>query len=355
MLINAHHTERTHMRFPIRILLSIACMTPVFSSTTSFAQSAEIAKKLVAEAKQLKDAGKVGAACSLLDRAYEMDAKDGILFARADCRDQERKIAAAVNLYEAYLRSFARMTGATKQSHNDRAAAAEERLKELRPLVPMVKFIWADPPPPDTKIIVDKVEFRASTLDVRLPLDPGTHEIVVLLPGEPERRRTVTLAEGGSTIVDLTPLKSKPDDPSKPTQPVSQSANPSKASTPSPPGSARKVDPSKIGGFIGVGLGVAGIALGSVAGSIAISEKKIVDANCFPDRRCNAEGLAAADRFQFAGNASTAAFIAGGVFAAVGTTLLVIAYRPAGSSRASAHLRMNVLPSSAHVTLEGAF
>ncbi|MBK9259814.1 MAG: tetratricopeptide repeat protein [Polyangiaceae bacterium] len=322
---------------------------PLFWSSTSHAQAADVARKLLEEAKRLKDAGKLPEACPLLDRAYEMDAKDGLLFARADCRDQERKIAAAVSLYEAYLRSYSRMTGATKNSHAGRATIAEARLNELRPLVPMIKFVWAEPPPPETKIIVDDIEFRASTLDVRLPLDPGTHEIVVLLPGEPERRRTITLAEGGSTIVDLTPLPPKSAESPKSKQGKSKSQN---GTTPKPVAPS-KVDPWKVGGFIGIGLGAAGIIAGSITGSMAIAEKRVVDANCTPEHRCNPTGLAAADRFQTVGNASTAAFIAGGVIAAVGTTLVVMAYRPAASSRANAQLRMTVSPS--YLGFEGAF
>ena len=72
-----------------RTILLVACATALSIPATSFAQSVEIARKLLEEAKKLKDANKIAEACPLLDRAYEMDAKDGILFARADCRDQE--------------------------------------------------------------------------------------------------------------------------------------------------------------------------------------------------------------------------------------------------------------------------
>ena len=324
-----------------RAFLSIACLAPFFSSTLAHAQAADVAKKLLEEAKTQKEAGKLSQACTLLDRAYELDAKDGILFARADCRDQERKIVAAVSLYEAYLRSYSRMTGASKRSHAERAATAEARLTELRPLVPMVKFVWASPPPPETKIIVDQVEYSASTLDVRLPLEPGTHEIVVIFPGQPERPRTVTLAEGGSTIVDLTPVEAKTDE--EPQKPGGKSNSPK--SRPAGAKAKSQLDPSVIAGFAGVGLGAAGFIAGGITGGMAISEKKIVDANCNDVQRCNHEGLAAAKRFQTVGNVSTASIVAGGIFGAVGATLLLVAYRsPSSSSASTAKLNATVTP-----------
>ncbi len=333
-----------------RVFLTLGCLAPFFSSTLAHAQAADVAKKLLEEAKTQKEAGKLSQACTLLDRAYEMDAKDGILYARADCRDEERKIAAAVNLYEAYLRSFSRMTGPSKKSHAERAATAEARLNELRPLVPMVKFVWAEAPPPETKIIVDKIEYSASTLDVRLPLEPGTHEIVVIFPGQPERRRTVTLAEGGSSIVDLSPVDPKTqEDPQKSGGKKNAGKSSTKGAKPK-----SKMDPWVIGGFVGVGLGAAGIIAGGITGGMAISEKKNVDAHCNDVQRCDKEGIAAADRFQTIGNISTATFVVGGIAGAVGATLLLVAYR-SPASNTTAKLKTTVTPGNMFLGIDGTF
>lgn len=326
-----------------------ACSSAFFWSSDAQAQASQIAKKLLDEAKQLREAGKISAACPLLDRSYELDATDGVLFARADCRDNERKIAAAVSLYEAYLRSYSRMTGTTKTNHASRAAIAEGRIKELTPLVPMVKFVWAEKPPEDTLIKVDGVEYRASTLESKLPLEPGEHEIVVLLPGEKERRRTVKLAEGGSTLVDLTPLP--PQDPNKienggPGH-VPHFGGPRRETKP------KGVDPLKVGGFVGLGLGVAGIVVGSVLGVKTIDAKKEVDQRCNAQHQCDPQGLATVEQMQSAGNTSTAAFIAGGVLAGVGATLLVVAFKnPAPNT---AQIRLHMGTTGAQLGIEGTF
>jgi hypothetical protein len=324
---------------------------PFFWSASSYAQAADVAKKLLDEAKRYNDAGDIAAACSLLDRAYQLDAKDGILYARADCRDREGKISAAVGIYDAYLRTFARMTGAQRQSHAQRASIAEARIKELGPLVPMVQFVWAEKPPEKTIIIVDGVEFPAMTLDAKLPLEPGTHEIIVKLPGEPERKRTVVLSKGGSTVVDLSPLSESALEALKqPQKGINAKSGADKGS-----GKKGAADPWKIGGFVGLGLGAAGIVVGSITGGTALKEKGVVDAHCNGEHRCDKEGLAAVDRFQTAGNISTATFIAGGVLASVGATQVVLAYRGSGGAKTTARVRTTIGPTAAQIGIEGAF
>lgn len=340
------------MRRPFSAFVFIVGAALLGRTSAAHAQAADVAQKLLDEAKRSNDAGDVPAACSLLDRAYQLDAKDGILYARADCRDREGKISAAVGLYDAYLRTFARMTGAQRQSHAPRATIAEARIKELGPLVPMVQFVWSEKPPAETKISIDGVEFPALTLDGKLPLEPGTHDIIIKLPGEPERKRTVVLSKGGSTVVDLTPLSESVVEALK----VPQKAITVKSSTVKPkPKASNPIDRWKIGGFVGVGLGVAGIVAGSVAGGTALKEKQVVDAHCNDEHRCDKEGLAAADRFQTAGNISTATLIAGGVLASVGATLVVIAYRGSVGAKTAVHVRTTVGPTAAQIGIEGAF
>jgi hypothetical protein len=348
-MMNAQHTNFLHrsgnsmMRRTFVPFVIAACATPLFSSSSAHAQAAELATRLLEEAKRANDAGNLAAACPLLDRAYQMDAKDGLLFARADCRDREGKIVAAVSLYEEYLRAYTRMTGLQKQSHAQRANIAQARAIELGPLVPMIQFVWGGPPPANAKIIIDGIEFPAVTLDDKLPLETGPHDIIVTLPGKPDHKQTVTLSKGDSSTVDLTSLVDKQSGSVKGPQRIGLKAQ------------KKGVDPWKVGGFVGIGLGVAGIVAGSVTGKLAIDKKEIVDAHCNGDHRCNDTGLAAAESFQTMGNISTATFIAGGVLASVGATLLVVAYRGSGGGKTTAQVRTTMGPGSAQIAIEGAF
>lgn len=55
--------------------MTSAAVASFLWSSNVHAQASEIAKKLLDEAKQLREAGKISEACPLLDRSYEMDAK----------------------------------------------------------------------------------------------------------------------------------------------------------------------------------------------------------------------------------------------------------------------------------------
>ncbi len=318
-------------------------------SSASFGQAPAVAEKLFQQAVEYMKAGDFPGACPLLDRSYQLDPKDGTLFTLANCRDLEQKLTVAVGHYRAYIRSFEKMLGATRQKHQERATKAETRITEIEAILPKVKFVWETPPAPESKIIVDGVEFRAATLDVLLPLDPGTHKIVVQLIGEPDRTRIVTLAKGGSTIIDLTPGKPKDDTLANSTDPKGGKK------TGAGGDKKRTVDPMKVAGFAGIGLGAAGLVTGGITGILAIQQKKTVDERCTGNYVCDAVGSAAADRFQTFGNVSTVSFIAGGILAGTGITLLLLSRRAPTATAANMFLVTTIVPGSASFSFEGAF
>ncbi len=334
------------MRVNRWFLAAAACAGVFVNANTALAQASVVADKLFRQAVDEMTAGKFSSACPLLDRSYQLDPKDGTLFTLGNCRDLEGKLTLAMGHYRAYLRVFEKMSGATRQKHQERASKAQARLTEIESVIPKVKFVWEAPPPPESKIIVDGVEFRADTLDVLLPLDPGTHEIIVQLPGEPDRKRTVTLAKGGSSIIDLTPAKPGEEDPNGSGSGGNGGAGAKKS---------KKVDPAKVGGYVGIGLGAAGIIAGGITGYMALVQKETVDARCDANYSCDVVGYAAVDRFRTLGTASTVSFIAGGVFAGVGITLLLVSRRTPVATGMDVRMRTVVLPGNANFSIEGAF
>lgn len=326
---------------------ALACTSVLVWSNASFGQADAVAEKLFRQAVDYMKAGDFPSACPLLDRSYQLDPKDGTLFTLANCRDREEKLTAALGHYRAYLRAFEKMTGATRQTHQTRATTAQERIAALEADVPKVKFVWETAPPRESKVIVDGVEFRADTLDVLLPLDPGTHKIEIQIPGESSRTRTLTLSKGGSTIIDLTPAKPKDPDEDGPagTGPIRKAR----------PVATKKTDPRLIVGFASIGLGAAGLGLGAVTGILAMGQKETVDARCGANFVCDPVGFAAVDRFRAFGNTSTISFIAGGVFAGVGLTLVLISRRQSADTAANVRFETAILPGQANLTLKGAF
>jgi hypothetical protein len=105
-------------------------------------------------------------------------------------------------------------------------------------------------------------------------------------------------------------------------------------------------------GLASAGVGVISLGLGAIFGLVAANKQS--DANC-PDNRCDASKGGSSTRLrdaQSAGNLSTVFFIGGGVLAAGGLTLYLLA--PKSSSKdVSARLRPVVGPNAAAVVLEG--
>jgi hypothetical protein len=330
-----------------------ACSCVLVWSSVSFGQADAVAEKLFRQAVDYMKADDFAGACPLLERSYQLDPKDGTLFTLANCRDREEKLTAAVGHYRAYVRVYEKMSGTTRQNHKGRADNAAARIAEIETILPKVKFVWETPPAPESKIIVDGVEFRASTLDVLLPLDPGEHKIVVQLPGEPDRTRTVMLAKGGSTIIDLTPAK--PEEIKEKSPGLNGGKGKGGQGDGGRNGKSGPMDPLKFAGFAGIGLGAAGVVTGSVMGILAMEQKETVDVRCTGNYVCDAVGIAAVDRFRTMGNVSTVSFIAGGVLAGAGVTFLLVSRRSSTATAANVFMVPVIVPGSASLTFEGAF
>ena len=79
-----------------------------------------------------------------------------------------------------------------------------------------------------------------------------------------------------------------------------------------------------IGGWVAIGVGGAGLVLGTVAGALVLSQEGDLEARCL-ERRCPPEAHDDARSFDTMRTLTTVGFIVGGVGVALGTTLLIVA------------------------------
>jgi hypothetical protein len=105
------------------------------------------------------------------------------------------------------------------------------------------------------------------------------------------------------------------------------------------------------------GVGIAGLAVGGIAGRLALGKKGIVDENC-QDLRCNEEGLAALDSGKTLATVSTVGFAVG--LAGLATGVVLVLSAPSGNAGESgkAQVRAGVLGAGTNgplLGLEGAF
>lgn len=178
--------------------------------------------------------------------------------------------------------------------------------------------------PAGTQVERDGVAFVPAGLGVALPVDPGTHHVVVRAPGHAERSYSIEIAEAQrlELAVEAGPaLEPEPEPEPVPVPPLPSPKPP--ALPPAPPQSTTLRDVGIF--FLALG-GVAGIGA-SFAGAITIGAHDQLESEC-PNKVCREpKAREAADRGQISGPITTVALVAfgagvtlGGILVGVGTT-----------------------------------
>ena len=129
------------------------------------------------------------AACEKFEESLKFNSQAiGTLMNVALCDEKLGRTASAVA-------KFSEARDRAKEGNMDvHLKAAEERLAELRPRVPHIKIVFAVPPLPETRIVIDeKVVAMADITDIAI--DPGEHQLVVSAPNHLPYQTTVRIAE----------------------------------------------------------------------------------------------------------------------------------------------------------------
>jgi len=161
----------------------------------------------IAKADKLFDEGRalmksdLHAACEKFEESLKFNSQAiGTLMNVALCDEKLGRTASAVA-------KFAEARDRAKEGNMDvHLKAAEERLAELAPRVPHVKIVFAEPPLPDTNIVLgDKVIAMADIGDI--PIDPGEHKLVVSAPKHLPYETKVRIAEAEHRDVTVPALQ----------------------------------------------------------------------------------------------------------------------------------------------------
>lgn len=176
---------------------------------------------------------------------------------------------------------------------------ADRLLSDIAPRIPRVT-LQVDGLPPSTEptITWDGQAVERSRIGGYLEANPGRHRVVAVASGFPDVARDITLAEGQALQVALTfgqapAVVTKGETPSRPATPVSPAAPPP----------ARQ--PVLL--WVSVGVAVAGVTVGSVAGARSLSLTKAAKRHC-EDTRCTADASEDIDSAKTLANVSNVAF-----------------------------------------------
>jgi hypothetical protein len=188
-------------------------------------------------------------------------------------------------------------------------------------------------------VTVDDVPVRAEALGIPRFIDPGAHVVKASAAGGKAASANVTIAEGGhqDLALDLNQGAALPAAvplvapvPAAPSPEPVAPAPPPPASEPAPATPASSGSWRKTAGYVGWGIGGAGIIEGIITGVLAVSKHGDLATACKNGVCPGTEGSTVSS-YETLGALSTVGFIVGGVFAAGGTVLVLTAPKSAAS------------------------
>jgi len=316
--------------------LCLAMLTP--TCPVRAGESAEVgdatrsaARKLGVEGVQAYEAGKYDVAMDRLERAFKVLAVPSLGLWSARALEKNGRLVEAAE-------RFLKTTRLSLDSSGDRAVqeqAKKDAAREHEALLPRIPNLLVQiegASPDDVEVTVNGVGINSALLGTAFPANPG-RTVVVATGGGSRVEREATLVEGQTATVVLDFTGATPaGGQALPSDDTSQDARAASAGAAVPDDRAkggRGIRP--VLGWTAIGLGAGGIATGIITGLMATDQFNA--AGCAPSGACRpGTSQGELDSINTLRTVTTAAFIAGGVLAASGITLLLIPPKKASSA-----------------------
>lgn len=324
-----------------QLLLATLLLSSTFASTAALAQSADAdkatARDLAIEGYKALQSKDYAAAVDRFTRADALYHAPTVILGLARAHVGLGKLVSAQELYSRIAHeSLPSNASATMKK------AVVDAEKELDALVRRIPSVVINVKGNDApRVTLDGIEVRAAALGVKRPVDPGKHVVAASAAGFVTSEVTVNLAEGKSESVTLE-LKPRQAEPPPPVVAVAPAATPAVPTVaPPPPAPVRPHQPEPVPnqikenvstqrttGFVMLGVGAAGLLVGSITGGLALGKhsditKTCPDGHCPPEQKADLEPKIAS--YDTMGTLSTIGCIAGGALAATGAILILTA------------------------------
>jgi len=225
----------------------------------------------------------------------------------ADCLSASDASLKAENEHKLRAERSALLTCAAPSCPADIRKECLRRADEVTAAIPTIVFQARDGAGRDLNAVRVKMDgaVLAEKLDgTAVAVDPGEHAFTFEAAGQPAVTRTLLVTEAQKNRREVVAFGA-PD-----ASPPAAGAAPS-----------RGLGGQRIGGLVAGGVGVAGIAVGTAFGLMALSRKSDAQALCDTARCPTQEGVDRWSDARAAGTLSTIGFIAGGVALAAGVVL----------------------------------
>jgi hypothetical protein len=174
------------------------------------------------------------------------------------------------------------------------------------------------PAPANPWLQIDDERIPAALVGERRPANPGRHTIRFRADGFEPAEARVEVKAGATAPVSINLVAAAPVAAAPPPA-ASASAEPPAPSPPPP----RLTKPDRTAAYVALGLGGAGVVVGSVAGIVAISKHSALESDCKDG--CPPGGQHDIDSYRTTGAISTIGFVIGGVGLTAGSVLYLLA------------------------------
>jgi hypothetical protein len=175
------------------------------------------------------------------------------------------------------------------------------------------------------QVLLDDKPLPPAALGFKRGIDPGKHVIKVTATSEGMKpvETSFTVPEGGSVIPRIKLEK----DTSAPIvkQPEEQKPEPATSEAKTQETQPGKSAPNRTPAYVALGIGGAGLLVGTITGVIAIGKAGDLKNKCNSDKQCDPSLQSDVDSYKSIGGISTIAFIVGGVGVATGAVLYLTA------------------------------
>lgn len=285
------------------------------------------AEALFREGRQLMDAKDYATACPKFAESQKLEPAPGTLLNLADCYEKGGHTASAWTTFNDAAKA------AAARNRADWVATATQRAALLEPKLATLAITVAGDLQ-TLRIERDGAAVERGVWGIAVPVDPGPHLLVAAASGKKTWTRKVDVPAGKNVLMDVPTLEADTANAAPP--PL---AKKSALDEPSPPAPAKDGSGMRGAGYIVAGLGVVGLAVGTVTGVSALGKRSDAEAKCvsYPSN-CSGDATGANDDAKKLATISTVSLIAGGVLVAGGIVLIVIAPRAAAKSAALAQL-----------------
>jgi hypothetical protein len=203
---------------------------------------------------------------------------------------------------------------------------AEQELTANEARIPYVTVSVSGEGAESAAVTMDGEPVPPTLIGVPRPVNPGKHRFRARAEGMASEEQVVTLGEGDRETVVLT---LHPSEDAGVTVPA-----------PDVPAEGQKMDPLRIGAFVGLGVGVVGLGLGTVftviaAGKRSDADDEYIANNCAPPAGCPADEARIRGMYDDADSAQAigiVGFVVGALGVGTGVTLLVLSSKSQDTS-----------------------